>query len=129
MLILIPPVALSGDTYWSFTSSRGADSSNSGIYWTQSTDEVTGEYTVTAVVINVEGNVKEKAKFDADGNMTSGVNTDESESFADYLADSMGESSGGTENGFWGQSDPYNCDFNCNPNGGFGTPEDTFGGG
>lgn len=127
-LILLPLLVLATDTYWSFTASRGSNPDVAGLYWNHTTDE-NGNLEVEVAVVDHDDNVIETATFDENGDLDHGANLDGSTSFTAYLAEKAGESPEGTDNGFWGDSDPYNCDFNCDPSGGFGSPDDVFGGG
>jgi len=121
------PVIASSETYWGFTASRDANPNTTGIYWNHTTDD-DGDLQVVAAVLNHESNVIETATFDENGELIHGANTNGEESITEYIERTEGGSDD-TASGYYGGTDPYNCDFNCDPNGGFGTPDDFFGGG
>ena len=123
--ILFPLVAYPED-FWGFTGSRMSNPSTAGIYWNHTTN-ASGDLEVDAAVVDHNGNVVETATFGDDGELLQGVTTNGSESLGDYIDRTEG-GSGDTASGMWGESDPYNCDFTCDPNGGFTTPDDPFGG-
>lgn len=108
-----PTLVFATDTFWSFTSTRLSNSNTAGIYWNHSTSSE-GDLEVDAAVVDNNGNVIEKATFDENGELKSGVITNGSESLAEYIESTEG-TSGSETSGFYGSDDPFGClGLHCN---------------